>query len=323
MCSWYVLTSLFIEKYHNGDVITTTTASQITSLTVVYSIVYSDANQRKHQSSASLAFVRGIHRWPVNSPHKGPVTRKMFPFDDVIIRTRASVTIMMSWQRLWCHINCKRGYFITARSHEHHSVSDNRHLDCSVNSWVTSKKIPKGHGFGKDFDVMLLYRHYIIHRPWWRHQMEKISALLAICAGNSPVTGEFPAQRPVTRSFDVSSDLRLTNQLSKQSWGWWFETPSCLLWRHTNVYLGAVRSSVTHVFLCYMHVRFLTILTSYVPSGGHTSNECNMVESVNELSSPIYKPTQSFFQLAMQIYLAPCICEPCFMSVYNYEEIFI
>ena len=56
-------------------------ASQLTSLTIVYSTVYSDADQRTHQSSASLAFVRGIHRWPVNSPHKSPVTRKMFPFD--------------------------------------------------------------------------------------------------------------------------------------------------------------------------------------------------------------------------------------------------
>ena len=60
-------------------------ASQITSLTIVYSTVYSGADQRKHQSSASLAFVRGIHRSLVNSPHKGPVTRKMFPFDDVIM----------------------------------------------------------------------------------------------------------------------------------------------------------------------------------------------------------------------------------------------
>ena len=60
-------------------------ASQITSLTIVYSTVYTNADQRKHQSSASLAFVRGIHRGPVNSPHKWPVTRKMFPFDDVIM----------------------------------------------------------------------------------------------------------------------------------------------------------------------------------------------------------------------------------------------
>ena len=60
-------------------------ASQITSLTIVYSSVYSGTDQRKQQSSVSLAFVRGINRGPVNSPHKGPVTRKMFPFDDVIM----------------------------------------------------------------------------------------------------------------------------------------------------------------------------------------------------------------------------------------------
>ena len=60
-------------------------ASQITSLTIVYSTVYSGADQRKHQSSASLAFVKGIHRWPVNSPHKGPVTRNMFPLHNVIM----------------------------------------------------------------------------------------------------------------------------------------------------------------------------------------------------------------------------------------------
>ena len=62
-----------------------TIASQITSHAIVYSAVYSGADQRKHQSSASLASVWGIHRGPVNSPHKGPVTRKMFPFDDVIM----------------------------------------------------------------------------------------------------------------------------------------------------------------------------------------------------------------------------------------------
>ena len=71
---------------HYGDVIMGTIASQITSLTIVYSTVYWDADQRKHQSSTALAFVRGIHRWPVNSPHKWPVTRKMFPFDDVIMK---------------------------------------------------------------------------------------------------------------------------------------------------------------------------------------------------------------------------------------------
>ena len=71
--------------HHYSVVIMSTMASQITSLTVVYSTVYSGADQRKHQSSVSLAFVRGIHQWPVNSLHKGPVTRKMSPFDDVIM----------------------------------------------------------------------------------------------------------------------------------------------------------------------------------------------------------------------------------------------
>ena len=77
--------------------------------------------------------------------------------------------------------------------------------------------------------------------PWgrsWCYMMTSsngnISALLAICAGNSPASGEFLAQRPVTRSFDVFFDLRLDKRFSKQSWGWWFETLSRPLWRHCN-----------------------------------------------------------------------------------------
>ena len=79
-----------------------------------------------------------------------------------------------------------------------------------------------------------ILRNNSIHYAWWRHQMETFSALLAICAGNSPVTGEFPTQRPVTRSFDVFFDLHLNKRLSKQSWGWWFETSSRPLWSHCN-----------------------------------------------------------------------------------------
>ena len=74
---------------HYGGVIMGAIASQITSLTIVYSTVYSEADQRKYQSSASLAFGRGIHRGPVNSPYKWPVTRKMYPFDDVIMYFRS------------------------------------------------------------------------------------------------------------------------------------------------------------------------------------------------------------------------------------------
>ena len=88
-------TILWSQTYHcpsrYSDVIMGAMASQITSHTIVYSTVYSGADQRKHQSSASMAFVRGIHGWPMNSPHKRPITRKMFPFDDVIMVSRATV----------------------------------------------------------------------------------------------------------------------------------------------------------------------------------------------------------------------------------------
>ena len=89
---------------------------------------------------------------------------------------------------------------------------------------------------------------------WWRHQMKTFSALLAICR-NSLVTGELPAQRPVTRSFDVFFDLRLNKQLSKQWWGWWFETPLCPLWRHCN---GVVRDILFSVsVLIYNHDSYM------------------------------------------------------------------
>ena len=84
--------------------------------------------------------------------------------------------------------------------------------------------------------MRLLFRIYpkVVFNTWLRCQMETFSALLAICAENSLVPSEFPSQRPVTRSFDVFFDLRLNKRLSKQSWGWWFETLPCPLWRHLN-----------------------------------------------------------------------------------------
>ena len=77
-------------------------------------------------------------------------------------------------------------------------------------------------------------RLMITFMAWWRHQMETFSVLLAICAGNSPVPDEFPAQGPVARSFDVFFHLLLNIRLSKQSLCWWFETLSRPLWRHRN-----------------------------------------------------------------------------------------
>ena len=100
--------------------------------------------------------------------------------------------------------------------------------------------LPSGlcRGWGRSYMFRWVWSQFcqMIYRPWWRHQMETFSALLAICAGNSPVTVEFPVQRPVTRSFDVFFDLCLKKRLSKQWWGWWFEPPSHPLWRHCNDY---------------------------------------------------------------------------------------
>ena len=103
---WYVVhsTHLFmLFSMHYNEVVIGVIASQITSLTIVYSIVYSDADQRKYQSSASLAFVRWIHRGPMNSPHKWSVTRNMFPFDDVIMGHHASVRFSETYVEMARH----------------------------------------------------------------------------------------------------------------------------------------------------------------------------------------------------------------------------
>ena len=119
---------------HYGDVIMGAIASQITSLTIVYSIVYSDADQRKHQSSVSLAFVRGIHRGPVNSPHKWPVTWKMFPFDDVIMIchhdltkkafSKLKYTYLQSVKQWVWHQKCKNRFPNKHVIHHEHCVPE-------------------------------------------------------------------------------------------------------------------------------------------------------------------------------------------------------
>ena len=101
----------------------------------------------------------------------------------------------------------------------------------------------------------------------WRHQVETFSALLAICAGNSPVPSEFPAQRPVTRSFDVIFDMCPKKRLSKQWWGWWFETPPCPLWRHCN----------DKATMCLFHLALFHIYTSVNRVGIDSDNDAYLV----------------------------------------------
>ena len=93
-----------------------------------------------------------------------------------------------------------------------------------------------GHQFGRIYpgNYNTIMFTWLCRVPWWRHQMETFSVLLALCDGNSPVTGEFPSQRPVTRGVGVFFDFRLNKRLNKPSRRRWFEMPSRSLWRQCN-----------------------------------------------------------------------------------------
>ena len=198
-------------------------ASQITGVSIVYPTVCSGVNQRKYQSSASLAFVREFTA--DRGLHKGPVTRKFFPFHDVIMMCLAHHQIRICvmflrlpsfkrisiWNHIWKAVRKMQWQIYSTKLLL--PITWPWHISYRMFwCWIRniSRELGQYHGYS-----------------WWRHQMETFSALLTLYAGNSPVTGEFPSQRPVMRSFDVFVDLRLKkpnqkkNRLSKQ----WFETP--------------------------------------------------------------------------------------------------
>ena len=141
--------------------------------------------------------MRGNHRWLVHSPHKGTVTRKMFPFDEVM-------WVITSYLILSYHTP---GFLISkcnelTREHlaSYHQILGHHHLPVGYHETSLSK---------------------------WHMVTSSNRNIFR-------VTGHLSGQRPVTRSFDVFFDLRLNKRLGKQSWGWWFETLSCPLWRHRN-----------------------------------------------------------------------------------------
>ena len=159
-----------LRKSHYTDVIMSVMASQITSLTIVYLTVYPRRRSKKNQSSASLAFVRGIHRSPVNSPHKGPVTRKMFPFDGVImVEIHVNMTIQ-SWLLIgWQH---------SQKSVRHHVSQEIRRTTATSLARYEKTKIHQTWCYG-----VLFFR---VTGPLW---------------GHSPVIGGFRAQRVSKLSF--------------------------------------------------------------------------------------------------------------------------
>ena len=142
---------------------------------------------------------------------KSSLKPNMTQFSDAI------VTFCILARESWCIAELKRGY---------------------SSCWDRHAKQAKRNTFAhREYLIMVQWsppKWHMSTTSWWRHQMETFSALLAICVGNSPVPGEVPAQRPVRRNFDVFFDLRQSKRVSKQWWGWWFETPSCPLWRHCN-----------------------------------------------------------------------------------------
>ena len=172
-------------------------ASQITSLTIVYSTVYSGADQRKHQSSASLGFVTGINRWPVNSPHKWPVTRKMFPFDDVIMTWKPFRHCGSPVDSHHKRAETNRFFVISMNMLLDNSrvADDLRHMSptwrhCNVGGMVynyvsfVNWNCSVFDLFSGRSDITRYCIIMAIFEAWWRHQMKTFSALLAICAGN-------------------------------------------------------------------------------------------------------------------------------------------
>ena len=268
---------------HYNDVIMTTMASQFTSLTVVYSTVYSDADQRKYQSSASLAFVWGIHRDRWIPRTKGQLRGKCFHLMTSsglawVTKNCRSNSLDFKWYETNGHIPdhslfhkkmCTHA--LQWRHNERDDDSNHRRLDCLFNLLLRrrSKKTSKfrvtglcdGEFYGDRwipltnrnannyFDYVIMgkipiisksslwvpsHMHLINFCPeqyeqlrlasicislyknsWWRPPMETFSALLDFCVENSPVTGEFPSQRPVSQSFDAFFDLCLSKPLSK------------------------------------------------------------------------------------------------------------
>ena len=138
------------------------------------------------------------------------------------------------------------------------------------------------HNISKRCSLALISFGYILSIQWnfYIHQMETFSALLVICAGNSPVNGEFPAQRPVTRSLDVFFDLHLNKRLCKQWWGWWFETPSRPLWHNSNACFqgcfqdNKIKPSVKHVQDFYDIRSLLSLFRKLEPSSNDTQEKC-------------------------------------------------
>ena len=205
-------------KRRYSDVIMGAMAYQITSLTIVYSTVYSGTDQRKHQSSVSLAFVRGFHRWPVNSPHEWPVTP--------------------SWRTQACMLSRKeqRNSTVSPIIVNKNDLTFLIHLRVDIIEPCQDEVIDEAHisqglvqpGLGGFLDADRACHDDVIK---WKHFQRYWPFVRGIHRWpvNSPHKGQWRG------AFDVFFDLRLNKRFSKRSRRPWFEMPSRSLWRHDNV----------------------------------------------------------------------------------------
>ena len=261
------------ESLHYSDVIMSEIASQITCVSIVCSTVCSGADQRKHQSSASLAFLRGIHQWLLDFPHKGPVTRKMFPFDDIIIALYPTGGL-----NKMAHTLSRFSNAISRTKRCALVLADIVETTILVPSQF---QVTATHPLKQNVVILIkqnfrpcLYRNLFFTTGQWQKlccrfrrlctrisntdtRCSKLHWLVLIMKTSSKgnifrvtghLCGEFTGHRwtprpkasdLVTQSFDVDVffDLSQNKRLCKHWWGWWFETPSRPLWCHYNVYI--------------------------------------------------------------------------------------
>ena len=204
--------------------------------------------------------------WPVNSPHKGPCNaenvfiwwRHHVRYVSIVFSPLCCTYASMNWVSIGSgnslsppshYLNCLLSIGLLGTTFREIWIGILTFSPKKFDLKIWSARMAAILSRGRWVNWNRTHHSWVISRvsgevgnqcphywsAWRRHQVETFSALLAICAGNSPVTCKFPSQRTVRRSFGVFFDLRVNKWLSKQSWGWWSETPSRSLWRHCNV----------------------------------------------------------------------------------------
>ena len=201
-------------------------ASQPTGVSIVYLIVCSGVDQRKYQSFASLAFVRGIRQLPMNFPHKGRVTRNMFPFDDVTMHFWNTCSVTDFYRQVLRKLECIKA--TCAILHYNNSIGSALELlqFCAKPSILSNYIMMSWHrnafSIAGPHDDVIKWKHFPRYWTFGRG--------IHWSPGDSPHKSQW-------RELYVFFDLRPNKRLSKQFWGWWFETPSRPLWCHCNAIL--------------------------------------------------------------------------------------